>query len=71
MTDISQSQVSPGHEGSFNCADTLIPGLNDSNEELESLCSLLQAMRASVKVNLLPYHKFGMGSIQCWTAIYP
>ena len=39
----------------------LIPGLNDSNEELESLCHLLQAMSASIKINLLPYHKFGMG----------
>ena len=39
----------------------LIPGLNDSNDELISLCRILKEMNASIKTNLLPYHKFGTG----------
>jgi pyruvate formate lyase activating enzyme len=42
----------------------LIPGLNDSNDELMSICRIFKEMNASIKINLLPYHKFGTGKYQ-------
>ena len=41
----------------------LIPGVNDSEEELEKIAALAASLKAR-RVDLLPYHKFGMGKYQ-------
>jgi pyruvate formate lyase activating enzyme len=43
----------------------LIPGINDSDEELRNIAHLAAAsLKKPDKVELLPYHKFGMGKYQ-------
>ena len=43
----------------------LIPGINDSEEELRELAIIaLDYLKEPRKVNLLPYHRFGMGKYQ-------
>jgi pyruvate formate lyase activating enzyme len=43
----------------------LIPGINDSNEELKKIARIAADLpKKSVKVELLPYHRFGMGKYQ-------
>ncbi len=39
----------------------IIPGLNDSEEEITAIARTVSGITESTKVNLLPYHKFGMG----------
>lgn len=41
----------------------MIPGVNDSVAELENIARLAVSLKAR-KVDLLPYHKFGMGKYQ-------
>jgi pyruvate formate lyase activating enzyme len=41
----------------------LIPGINDSEEELRNIARLAGSLKVG-KVDLLPYHKFGMGKYQ-------
>ncbi|MDA8080153.1 MAG: glycyl-radical enzyme activating protein [Actinomycetota bacterium] len=38
-----------------------IPGHNDSKENIEALAKTVSGMSKEAKVNLLPYHRFGMG----------
>jgi pyruvate formate lyase activating enzyme len=38
----------------------LIPGVNDTKEELEKIAGLAKSLKAP-RIDLLPYHKFGMG----------
>lgn len=43
----------------------LIPGINDSDEELRNIARLAAgSLKKPGKVELLPYHKFGMGKYQ-------
>jgi pyruvate formate lyase activating enzyme len=43
----------------------LIPGVNDSGEELEDIVhTAVGCLKEGGKVNLLPYHRFGMGKYQ-------
>jgi pyruvate formate lyase activating enzyme len=43
----------------------LIPGVNDTDEELKNIARIAAgAPGGPVKVNLLPYHKFGLGKYQ-------
>jgi pyruvate formate lyase activating enzyme len=41
----------------------LIPGINDSDEELKNIAHIAAGF-PPVRVNILPYHKFGMGKYQ-------
>lgn len=43
----------------------LIPGVNDSVEELKNIASIVaDSLREPRRVNLLPYHRFGLGKYQ-------
>jgi pyruvate formate lyase activating enzyme len=43
----------------------LIPGINDLNQELEKIARIaLNSAKKPLKVELLPYHRFGMGKYQ-------
>jgi pyruvate formate lyase activating enzyme len=43
----------------------LIPGVNDTEEELENIARLIaRNLKRFPKINLLPYHKYGMGKYQ-------
>ena len=43
----------------------LIPGINDTEDELRKIAEIIsENVKKPVKVNLLPYHKFGMGKYQ-------
>jgi pyruvate formate lyase activating enzyme len=42
----------------------IIPGLNDSSEEFKAMAGFIANLNRSIEVNLLPYHKFGMGKYQ-------
>lgn len=39
----------------------LIPGINDSPEILKAIADIVKRDLKALKVNLLPYHRFGMG----------
>jgi pyruvate formate lyase activating enzyme len=39
----------------------LIPGYNDSTENIEALCETVTGMNAGASIHILPYHKFGIG----------
>ena len=38
----------------------LIPGVNDTKKDLTSIVEIVSSLKAR-RVDLLPYHKFGMG----------
>ena len=43
----------------------LIPGINDSDQELKEIARIaMDSLKKPGKVELLPYHKFGMGKYQ-------
>jgi len=43
----------------------LIPGINDSNQELKKIARIVvDSLKKPGKVELLPYHRFGMGKYQ-------
>jgi pyruvate formate lyase activating enzyme len=43
----------------------LIPGINDSNQELKKIANIaIGSLKKPGKVELLPYHRFGMGKYQ-------
>jgi pyruvate formate lyase activating enzyme len=43
----------------------LIPGINDSEDELRNIARIAAgSLKDSVRVNVLPYHKFGLGKYQ-------
>jgi len=43
----------------------LIPGVNDSDEELKNIALIaVDSLKKPGKVNILPYHRFGMGKYQ-------
>ena len=43
----------------------LIPGINDFEEELRSIARIAAGtLKGPVRINLLPYHKFGLGKYQ-------
>jgi pyruvate formate lyase activating enzyme len=42
----------------------LISGINDSAEELKNIASIAAGLKKPPKVNLLPYHRFGVGKYQ-------
>jgi len=39
----------------------LIPGLTDTNENLERIANFVQELDSKLPVNILPYHRMGMG----------
>ena len=42
----------------------LIPGLNDSREELEAVCAFLQQMEGIERIEPLTYHSYGVGKYE-------
>jgi pyruvate formate lyase activating enzyme len=47
--------------GGINIRIPLIPGVNDSPENLEAVVELVRSLRSVVAVNVLPYHSIGSG----------
>ena len=43
---------------------TIIPGVNDSEEEVEQICKLLAPYAASIRCDLLPFHIFGFSKFE-------
>lgn len=39
----------------------LIPGVNDSDEELKAIARTIGFLKGEPKINLLPYHRYGVG----------
>jgi pyruvate formate lyase activating enzyme len=42
----------------------IIPGVNDTREELESMAKFAVSLRSVRQVNLLPYHKTGVAKFR-------
>jgi len=49
----------------------IIPGLNDSQENLDAMVNFLKSLDNIVIVNLLPYHEYGKGKYDRLNRIYP
>ena len=39
----------------------LIPGFTDTDENLEAVANFVQGLDREIPVNILPYHRMGMG----------
>ncbi len=42
----------------------VIPGLNDSKENITAMAKFLASFKSVKEVNLLPYHRFGVGKYE-------
>ena len=49
----------------------IIPGINDSRENIIATAGFIAGLKTVTEVNLLPYHRFGMGKYEMLDRPYP
>ena len=49
----------------------LIPGLTDADENIENIADFVCELGGNIPVNILPYHRFGMGKYAMLNRAYP
>ncbi len=68
---LSNARVVAASSARMVCRVPLIPGINDTHENLASTARFVQTLGRDIPIELLPYHRLGLWKYQALNRTYP